>query len=107
MNPLKAVKTIRIRRAKKIIQITMWTRIKNWIQNILPQKTEFEQNKVVFRTSELHLATIMKLKLEEEGVHVILINKMDTSYNNFGQIELYVHQNDVIRAKYIIDKPYE
>jgi hypothetical protein len=53
------------------------------------------------------MANIMKLKLEEEGVHVILINKMDTSYNNFGQIELYVNQNDVIRAKYIIEKPYE
>jgi hypothetical protein len=85
----------------------MWKKIKNWIQKILPSNTEFEKNKLVFRTSELHLATIIKFKLEEEGVHVILINKMDTSYNNFGQIELYVNQNDVIRAKYIIEKPHE
>ncbi|WP_367182421.1 putative signal transducing protein [Brumimicrobium sp.] len=85
----------------------MWKKIKSWIQKILPNNTEFDQNKLVFRTSELYLAQIIKLKLEEEGVHVILINKMDTSYNNFGQIELYVNQNDVIRAKYIIDKPNE
>jgi len=85
----------------------MWKWIKNWIQKILPTDTEFKQNKLVFRTTELHLATIMKFKLEEEGIHVILINKMDSSYNNFGNIELYVNQNDVIRAKYIIDKPHE
>lgn len=85
----------------------MWKKIKSWIQKILPNNTEFDQNKLVYRTSELYLAQIIKLKLEEEGVHVILINKMDTSYNNFGQIELYVNQNDVIRAKYIIDKPNE
>ncbi|HZH86901.1 MAG TPA: hypothetical protein VFD77_06265 [Brumimicrobium sp.] len=85
----------------------MWKKIQNWIQKILPSDTEFEKNKLVFRTSELHLATIMKFKLEEEGVHVILINKMDTSYNNFGQIELYVNQNDVIRAKFIIETPHE
>lgn len=85
----------------------MWKKIKSWIQKILPNNTEFDQNKLVFRTSKLYLAQIIKLKLEEEGVHVILINKMDTSYNNFGQIELYVNQNDVIRAKYIIDKPNE
>lgn len=77
----------------------MWKRIKTWIRKILPQETEFEKNKLVYRTSQVHMASIMKLKLEEEGVHVILINKMDTSYNNFGQIELYVNQNDVIRAK--------
>ncbi len=85
----------------------MWKRIKKWINKILPKETEFEKNKLVYRTSEVYMANIMKLKLEEEGVRVIVINKMDTSYNNFGNIEIYVNQNDVIRAKYIIEKPYE
>ena len=85
----------------------MWKKIKTWIRKTLHQETEFDKNKIVYRTSQVHMANIMKLKLEEEGVHVILINKMDTSYNNFGQIELYVNQDDVIRAKYIIEKPYE
>ena len=73
-----------------------------WIQQILPRQTEFEKNKIVYRTSQVYMANIMKLKLEEEGVHVILINKMDTSYNNFGQIELYVNQNDV-RSVHLIN----
>jgi hypothetical protein len=47
------------------------------------------------------------MKLEEEGIKVFYINKKDSSYNNFGQIELYVQRDDVIRAKYIIDMSYE
>lgn len=85
----------------------MWKRIKTWIHKVLPRVTKFEENKLVYRTSQVHLASIMKLKLEEEGIHVILINKMDSSYNNFGQVELFVNQKDVIRAKYIIEKDYE
>lgn len=53
------------------------------------------------------MINIMKLKLEEEGIHDIILNNMDSSYNNFGKVELYVKQNDVIRAKHIIDKNYE
>lgn len=85
----------------------MWKKIKTWIQTIFPKDTHFEKNKLIFRTTELHMASIIRFKLEEEGIHVFLINKMDSSYLNFGAIELYVNQNDVIRAKYVIDKTYE
>ncbi|MDX1651935.1 MAG: hypothetical protein R3277_05555 [Brumimicrobium sp.] len=85
----------------------MWTKIKTWINKNLLPKTEFNQHRMVFRTSENHLALLMKLKLEEEGIKVILINKRDSSYNNFGYIELYVRAENVIRAKYIIEKTNE
>lgn len=85
----------------------MWKKIKSWIQTIFPKETNFEKNKLIYRTTEIHMASIMRFKLEEEGIHVVLINKMDSSYLNFGSIELYVNQNDVIRAKYVIDKTYE
>jgi len=49
----------------------------------------------------------MKLKLEEEGIQVILIDKKDSSYNNFGELELYVKAESYIKAKYLIDKTYE
>ncbi len=35
-------------------------------------------------------ATILKGRLEENQVPVMLINKQDSSYLNFGDIELYV-----------------
>ncbi len=85
----------------------MWKKIKTWIRTVFPKDTHFKENKLIYRTTELHLASIMRFKLEEEGIPVILINKMDSSYLNFGAIELYVNQNDVIRAKYVIDKTYE
>lgn len=85
----------------------MWKKIKKWIQTIFPNDTNFEKNKLIYRTTEIHMASIMRFKLEEEGIHVVFINKMDSSYLNFGSIELYVNQNDVIRAKYVIDKTYE
>ena len=85
----------------------MWEKIKTWIKKIVPQKTDFDDKQVVYRTHEDHLARLIVMKLEEEGIKVFYINKKDSSYNNFGQIELYVQRDDVIRAKYIIDMSYE
>lgn len=85
----------------------MWEKIKTWIKKIVPQKTDFDDKQVVFRTHEEHLARLNIMKLEEEGIRVFYINKKDSSYNNFGQIELYVERDDVVRAKYIIDRSYE
>lgn len=85
----------------------MFKKLKIWLQKKFPNETTFNRNKIVYKTTELYLAKIMQLKLEEEGIPVIVINKRDTSYNSFGQIELYVREEHVIRAKYIIDKNYE
>jgi len=85
----------------------MWKKIKTWLRKIVPQKTDFDEKQVVFRTHEEHLARLIIMKLEDEGVKVFYINKKDSSYNNFGQIELYVQRDDVVRAKFIIDKSYE
>lgn len=85
----------------------MWEKIKILIKKIVPQKTDFDDKQVVFRSHEEHLARLIIMKLENEGIKVFYINKKDSSYNNFGQIELYVQRDDVVRAKYIIDKSYE
>lgn len=85
----------------------IWEKIKTLIRKIVPQKTDFDDKQVVFRTNEDHLARLIVMKLEDEGIKVFYINKKDSSYNNFGQIELYVQRDDVVRAKYLIDKSYE
>ncbi len=77
------------------------------MEKIAPPKTDFDDKQVVFRTTEDHLARLIVMKLEEEGIQVFYINKKDSSYNNFGQIELYVERDDVIRARYLIDKSHE
>ena len=77
------------------------------LKELIRPKTEWDDFRLVYATEELYLAEIMKLKLKEEGIHVVLMNKQDRTYNNFGAIELYVKAEDVIKAKFIIEKTYE
>ncbi len=44
--------------------------------------------------------------LKENEVDAVEINKQDSSYNAtiFGEIELYVLHDNVIKAKYLIEK---
>jgi len=55
-------------------------------------------------TQNLSEASIIKGMLEENSVPVLLVNKQDSSYLNFGDIELYVppHLKDI--AKHLVDK---
>ncbi len=82
----------------------IWEKTKKWIQKILPSDTEFDKYALVYRTTEAHLAELMKAKLRADGIHVFSINKQDSSYNNFGGIELYVEKEYLVRAKYVIEK---
>ena len=62
---------------------------------------------MVFSSSQEYLIQLIAGKLESEGIESIVLNLKDSTYNNFGTIELYVPTKDVIRAKYIIDKTEE
>lgn len=44
-------------------------------------------------------ANIIKGMLEENNIHVVMLNKLDSSYLSFGDIELYVpaHLKDIAR----------
>lgn len=85
----------------------MLTKLKKWIRKIFPDKTEWSDFKLVYRTNEVYLAELMMAKLRADGIFVRMINKMDSSYNNFGGIELYVKNDNFVRAKYVIEKEYE
>ena len=53
------------------------------------------------------MANLIKGSLEAEGIPVLLLNQQDSAYTVFGTVELYVKPEDVIRAKFIIDKANE
>ncbi len=59
---------------------------------------------LLYATQNLSEASIIKGMLEENSVPVLLINKQDSSYLNFGDIELYVpsHLKDI--AKHLVDQ---
>ncbi len=59
---------------------------------------------LLLATQNLSEASIIKGMLEENSVPVLLVNKQDSSYLNFGDIELYVpsHLKDI--AKHLVDQ---
>ncbi len=59
---------------------------------------------VIYRTENFAKANIIKGMLEENNVPVTLMNKQDSSYLNFGEIELYVPTHLKELAKGLLNK---
>ena len=55
----------------------------------------------ILETSDEIRSVIAKQVLEENGIEAILINKKDSFYQ-FGDIEIYVSQDDILRAKQLL-----
>ena len=49
------------------------------------------------------LAELNKAVLQENGIEAIILNAQDSSYL-FGSIDLYVHRDDVLKAKRILEE---
>ena len=56
----------------------------------------------IFSSAQPYQAEVAKQILEENGIQAVVINKKDSSYLAFGEAEVYVKQEDVIRAKQYI-----
>jgi intein/homing endonuclease len=55
----------------------------------------------IYETASEALIEMSRQLLEESGIDSVAINKKDSFYN-FGEIELYVHRDNVIRAKQVL-----
>lgn len=55
----------------------------------------------IFNTPEIFKAELAKGLLEENEIECVLINKKDSFYH-FGEIELFVKRDDILKAKYIL-----
>lgn len=62
-----------------------------------------EERVLVFSTERIHIAEIVKNMLWDNGIPAFYINKRDSLYH-FGEIDLYVTRDDVIKAKSLISK---
>jgi hypothetical protein len=58
----------------------------------------------VFGTNAAYQAEILKALLEEENIVSIIVNKQDSSYLTFGEIEVYVKSEDILKAKQLAIK---
>jgi len=63
-----------------------------------------EQWDMVFSSSKLYQAEIMKSVLEDENISSVIVNKQDSAYIVIGEIELYVKKEDILKAKQIINR---
>ena len=59
--------------------------------------------KKVYMTRTPIEAEIIAGNLESEGIKVVTFNKRDSSYLNFGYVELMVPEEDFERAKELIE----
>ncbi len=57
----------------------------------------------VFSTDQMHKAEIVKAVLIDHQMNPVLINKKDSSYQNFGEIEIHVTAENILRARKIIE----
>ncbi len=53
----------------------------------------------VYSTDKMFQAEILKQVLADHEIEAVIINKMDSSYKSFGEIEIYVKNVHVIKAK--------
>ena len=53
----------------------------------------------VYSTDKMFQAEILKQVLSDHEIEAVIINKMDSSYKAFGEIEVYVKNDHVIEAK--------
>ena len=56
----------------------------------------------IFTSTNYYQSEIVKQMLTEHHVTSVLINKQDSSHRNFGNIDVYIHQEDFSKAIEII-----
>ena len=59
----------------------------------------------ILSTNNLNKAEIIKQMLEENNVDVVILNKQDSSYLMFGDIELYIKKEQEKQARYLLKEP--
>lgn len=62
-----------------------------------------ENLELVYATGTEYLAELLKQILEENNINALIINRQDSSYH-FGDIEVYVNAEDLLKAKEICEE---
>jgi len=52
----------------------------------------------IFSSSNFYQSEMVKQALAGQNIETVLLNKQDSSHRTFGDIEVYVHQNDFSNA---------
>ena len=52
----------------------------------------------IYKSTNYYQSEIVKQMLVQHAVEAVLLNRQDSSYLNFGNVEVYVHQKDFDNA---------
>ena len=52
----------------------------------------------IYKSTNFYQSEIVKQMLLQHNITAVLLNKQDSSYHSFGNIEVYVHQEDFDHA---------
>lgn len=58
--------------------------------------------KQVFLTGEMYQAEMASAMLDDAGINSVVMDQHDSSYPMIGNIEVYVHESDELRALEIL-----
>ena len=56
---------------------------------------------LIFSTTEDFIAELARGILNENDIQNVVVDKKDRFYH-FGEIEIYVHRDNIIKAKYLL-----
>ncbi|MCD6565829.1 MAG: DUF2007 domain-containing protein [Bacteroidales bacterium] len=59
---------------------------------------------IAYESKQEYLAEIARSVLSDNDIESVIINKKDSIYNSFGDIEVYVNRDNLIKAKQILQK---
>ena len=57
----------------------------------------------IYESKKPYRAEMVKDILKQNGIEAIVLNKKDTAYDIFGQLEVHVNADEVIKALKIIE----
>ena len=59
---------------------------------------------IAYESRQEYLGEIARSVLSDNDIESVIINKKDSVCNSFGDIEVYVNRDNLIRAKQILQK---
>ena len=59
---------------------------------------------IAYTTGEMYLAELFKRILGDHDIEAVIINKMDSAYKSFGDIEVYVRQDKILKARKLAEE---
>ena len=58
----------------------------------------------IYSTDREYRAELLKIMLSEHDIECVILNKQDSSYKMFGEVEIHTRRDDAVRAIHLINK---